>query len=571
MPILPTKVLLVEDDQAMLTSIHTALDCYQSPLFDLRWSKDVDGAESHLLNGNIDIILLDIRKMNGTGLANFEHLYQQAPHAIFILICEQTDEGTARQAVSLGASDFINKHEIDQGWLRRVLRYNLASKKTKNVLNISIAGFKAIGEASPLGIMVSDMTGNITYTNEAYHRITGHNAKQLLGKHWAESVFPDDLIRVQREWRQAVQSQQPFQSQLNLRHFDNSKRGVYMHGAFLRDNKKLYGHVRLFENIAAREGQYLRADCTFRGETYSSNLPSSALNYIMANMQDAVLMTDQDSKVTYLNACAEQLTGWSNLQAKGLDLNDIFKVSDNGSGQRVDNPAKLAMEINQTIHLATDCVLSSQKDGSTAIHSVAVPMLNNAGNMAGAVLMFSDKEPDRQLSNAKLHAAQHDVLTALPNRYLLEDRLGQALLMAKRRTEQLAVMHIDIDGFEQILTVHGKTKGELLLKSLAQRLQAITRESDTLCHVEINEFVLLLANVKATSHLQAVYKKLVRRLSQAYLIEKQTINVALSIGISVFPEDGNLGTELLDKAVQAMQHVKNRGRSHSPFYQETVC
>jgi len=82
---------------------------------------------------------------------------------------------------------------------------------------------------------------------------------------------------------------------------------------------------------------------------------------------------------------------------------------------------------------------------------------------------------------------------------------------------------------------------------------------------------LLLANVKATSHLQAVYKKLVRRLSQAYLIEKQTINVALSIGISVFPEDGNLGTALLDKAVQAMQHVKNRGRSHSPFYQETVC
>jgi PAS domain S-box-containing protein len=151
--------------------------------------------------------------------------------------------------MSLGASDFINKNHVEEGGLRRVLGYNLANKKNDNALSISMAGFKAIGEASPMGIMVSDILGNITYTNSAYHEITGCNAEQLQGQNWAESVHPQDKLRIQSEWRQAMQLQKTFHSQVRLKRRDNSISEVLIHGSFLRDQQNLYGHVRLFEDI----------------------------------------------------------------------------------------------------------------------------------------------------------------------------------------------------------------------------------------------------------------------------------------------------------------------------------
>jgi DNA-binding NtrC family response regulator len=123
----PTKVLLVEDERSVVTRIHTALDCYHSTLFELRWSKDTNSALKQLSEFSVDIILLDISEPNLAGLRCFEQLQLNAPKAIIILLCVKSDEAMARQAISMGAIDFINKNHIGEGGLISALNDIIAS------------------------------------------------------------------------------------------------------------------------------------------------------------------------------------------------------------------------------------------------------------------------------------------------------------------------------------------------------------------------------------------------------------------------------------------------------------
>ncbi|MDO6477923.1 PAS domain-containing protein [Alteromonas sp. 1_MG-2023] len=249
MRIMPTKLLLAESDPVLATYIMLSLNAMSSQGFQVILSLTVADATRQLNRQHFDLVLLDMSALNGNRLECFEVLIELAPRALFIFLCSKEDVPIALQALRRGASDYVDKSLLNQDLLERVLSYNLASKRANNILRVSIAGIKAIGEACPLGIMMSDLSGLITYTNTAYQRLTGLRAEQLRGLFWAESIHPLDRLRIQREWSEVVQTQLPFQTWVRMLHQDLTTRHTKVNGSFLHDHKKLHGHVRILEEF----------------------------------------------------------------------------------------------------------------------------------------------------------------------------------------------------------------------------------------------------------------------------------------------------------------------------------
>ena len=160
------------------------------------------------------------------------------------------------------------------------------------------------------------------------------------------------------------------------------------------------------------------------------------------------------------------------------------------------------------------------------------------------------------------HMATHDFLTGLPNRSLLTDRLAQAVALTHRHGKRVALMYLDLDHFKQINDSLGHTVGDELLKITARRLQACVRQSDTVCRQGGDEFVVLLAEVEVIGDAALTATKLIEAMAEPYLIDGHRLYVTVSIGVSIFPDDGRDIEALVRNADTAMYHAKKRGRNN---------
>jgi diguanylate cyclase (GGDEF)-like protein len=158
--------------------------------------------------------------------------------------------------------------------------------------------------------------------------------------------------------------------------------------------------------------------------------------------------------------------------------------------------------------------------------------------------------------------AERDFLTGLPNRALLTDRLAQSIALAQRHAKKVALMYLDLDNFKDINDSLGHTVGDQLLQSAAKRLEACVRHSDTVSRQGGDEFVVLLSEIEAAQDANLAAAKLLKAMAEPHLIGDHRLNVTLSIGISLYPDDGEDIEALLTKADTAMYHAKRGGRNH---------
>jgi diguanylate cyclase (GGDEF)-like protein/PAS domain S-box-containing protein len=281
---------------------------------------------------------------------------------------------------------------------------------------------------------------------------------------------------------------------------------------------------------------------------------------------DAVLSTDISGNVTYLNLVAEKMTGWSREEAAGRPLSEVFKIVDGATRRTARNPMEMAVEQNRTVGLTVNCVLIRRDGLESDIEDSAAPIHDRAGRVTGAVIVFHDVSAARAMSLQMTHSAQHDAVTNLPNRSLLNDRISQAIASARRRNGPIAVIFLDLDRFKYVNDSLGHAAGDKLLQSVSQRLLAVVRGSDTVSRQGGDEFVILLTDITRPEDAAASARKILLALNACHSIEGRDLRIEGSIGISVYPGDGVNAETLIKNADTAMYHAKENGRDNFQFF-----
>ncbi len=286
----------------------------------------------------------------------------------------------------------------------------------------------------------------------------------------------------------------------------------------------------------------------------------------LESIGDGVLSTDVSCNVTYLNAEAERMTGWSREEAFGRPIAEIFHLIDEETRQCARNPVEMVIEHKKNRALHTKAVLVRRDGYESPIEDSAAPIFDRTGQVTGAVVTFHDVSEAQAIARKMTHLAQHDYLTGLPNRLLLQDRLTQAIAYAKRNQTHLAILFLDLDNFKHINDSLGHSVGDKLLESVSQRLVAQVRQSDTVSRQGGDEFVVLVLEDRHAEHATVAAEKILRALAAPYHIAGNELHITTSMGISLFPADGEDAEALNKNADTAMYHAKKMGRNNYQFF-----
>ena len=343
------------------------------------------------------------------------------------------------------------------------------------------------------------------------------------------------------------------------------------------------------EDIAMQALQRGAQDYLLKGELTSHSLSRALRNMIerkaveealfiekeraqvtLNSIGDAVLSTDISGNVTYLNHAAESLTGWSQEEALRRPVAEVFQIIDGATRQPARNPMELAVQQNKTVGLTANCILIRRDGLECAIEDSAAPIHDRRGQVTGAVIVFHDVTAARAMSFRMSHLAQHDSLTDLPNRLLLNDRLTRAIASARRNGNRLAVLFVDLDRFKDINDSLGHAIGDKLLQSVAERLVARVRNSDTVSRPGGDEFVVLLSELEHPEDAAVCAKKMLTALTAPHRIAQHDVHVTVSIGVSTYPEDGQDAETLVKSADTAMYQAKENGRNNYEFFRQDM-
>jgi diguanylate cyclase (GGDEF)-like protein/PAS domain S-box-containing protein len=281
---------------------------------------------------------------------------------------------------------------------------------------------------------------------------------------------------------------------------------------------------------------------------------------------DAVMSTDVWAQVTYLNIVAEGLTGWSREEAAGRPVAEVFRIIDATTREAAQNPVALAIRENKTVALTPNCVLVRRDGVEAAIEDSTAPIHDRRGQVTGAVMVFRDASETRALSSKMTHLAQHDSLTDLPNRILFSDRLTEAIAAAHRYRRKLAVLFLDLDRFKHINDSLGHVIADRVLQSVAGRLHACVRASDTVSRQGGDEFVILLSEVARAQDAAVSAEKILLAVRTLHRVDRHDLHLTASIGIVTYPNDGMEAETLMKNADFAMYHAKDSGRNNYQFF-----
>lgn len=285
---------------------------------------------------------------------------------------------------------------------------------------------------------------------------------------------------------------------------------------------------------------------------------------------DAVVCTDIAGRITFLNLVGERTTGWSLADAAGRPWSEVLRLLDGMGREASRDVVPMAVDLDQTMNLPSTWILERRDGLEIPIEGSAAPIRDREGKAAGAVIVFRDVSAARELAQQMTHAAEHDFLTGLPNRMLLNDRVGQAIAVAPRHRKKVAVLFIDLDGFKHINDSLGHTSGDRLLQSIARRLVANVRAPDTVSRQGGDEFIVLLSEVERWEEAAVAAKRMLRTVAEPHSIDQHDLHVTASIGVSVYPDDGLDAETLIKNADTAMYQAKASGCQSIQFFKPAM-
>ena len=287
-------------------------------------------------------------------------------------------------------------------------------------------------------------------------------------------------------------------------------------------------HVQLLSTVASQLGAYLAmAEVLF--------IEKERASVTLNSIGEAILSTDILGNVSYLNVVAEKMTGWTCAEALGRPLREVFQIIDSATRKLSPNPIEIAVQEDKTVKLTPNCILIRRDGSESAIEDSAAPIHDRSGSVTGAVIVFHDVTESRAMTAQISHLAQHDILTDLPNRLLLKDRISQAIVAARRNSTKIAVLFLDLDGFKEINDSLGHAVGDNVLQSVAKCLVSCVRSSDTVSRQGGDEFVVLLSDIKQPSDAGVMASKILTALAASHRFDQHDLQLPASIGVSYLP------------------------------------
>ncbi len=236
----------------------------------------------------------------------------------------------------------------------------------------------------------------------------------------------------------------------------------------------------------------------------------------------------------------------------------------------IPNPMEIAVSTNETINLPLNCILHRRDGAEIPIEDSASPIHDRQGQVTGAVIVFRDVSAAQAMAVQMAHSAQHDFLTGLPNRLLLNDRVSQAIVLAPRHACKVAILFLDLDGFKHINDSLGHLIGDKLLQSVANRLLDCVRGSDTVSRQGGDEFVVLLSEIEQSEDASITARRILTAVGKTHSIDQHDLHITTSIGVSVYPDDGMDAETLVKNADTAMYQAKENGHHSYRFFKSTM-
>jgi diguanylate cyclase (GGDEF)-like protein/PAS domain S-box-containing protein len=286
---------------------------------------------------------------------------------------------------------------------------------------------------------------------------------------------------------------------------------------------------------------------------------------VFENSRDAIFVTDRNLNIVSSNRAFTEITGYAREEVLGVSFQRYrSQAHDAAFYQQV--MEQVMARVAHSDHWQGE-IWDQRKNGERYPAWLTVTAIRDANHAISNYMgILSDITERKRSEQQTRHLAEHDFLTDLPNRVLLLDRLSLALATARRKNTMLAVLFLDLDRFKNINDTMGHHVGDQLLKEVARRLCKCVRGVDTVSRQGGDEFVIMLPEIGGVEHVAHVAASVMQAIDQVYLIGPYELNVSTSIGISIYPNDGQDMADLIRTADIAMYHVKERGRNGYQFF-----
>jgi len=437
-------------------------------------------------------------------------------------------------------------------WLLRIFATRAATElerlRAHEALHRSERRFRSYLELPLIGIAVSSPEKRWLEVNDRLCEILGYPRETLLGKRWDELTHPADLSANLRVFEQALGGELD---------------GYTLEKRFLRKDGTAV-HASLSARCVRRADGTPDHFVVLVDDVTPRKLAEAEMHKLSSAIQqtaDAVMITDRNGVIEYVNPAFERTTGYSRGEALGRKPSLVKSGLQSPEFYRRLWDTVLAGETFREVFI------NRRKDGEIYYEEKTIsPLKDDLGHVTHFISTGKDITERMQAQERLQYLAHHDALTDLPNRVLFLDRLDQVLARGRWRERVVGVMFLDLDRFKNINDSLGHDVGDRFLKTVAARLKAAVREGDTVARLSGDEFGILLEDVAHAEDVSGVAGKVLQTFAAPFALDGREFYLSASIGISLYPNDGSDAATLLKHADAAMYRAKELGKNNFQFY-----